>query len=361
MIENEFGDVGVDDGVLKQSSEDQIIEMMNGCVCCTVRSDLVKVLKQLGSKRSSKFDAVIIETTGLADPAPVAQTFFVDDKIQQLYRLDGIVTVVDAKHALQHLNEVKPDGVENESVEQVAFADRILLNKIDLVDEEEIEKVEKKITSINHQASIYRTTQSKVDSKLLLNIQAFSLDRVVAMDPEFLDTDGDHEHDSTVTSMSFKFEGEVNVNRLQSFIQTLLTDKGNDLFRYKGLLAVKGMDHKFLFQGVHMLFQGSFDPEYPWKKGEPRECRFVFIGRNLDKEAIEEGFTECKVTENGLRFNVGDPVFARFEGNAYKRGKIIKLWDEGNPYRIHLENGVEVWAPEDHDDYVMACSDAAEG
>ena len=357
IIENEFGDVGVDDGVLKQTSEDQIIEMMNGCVCCTVRSDLVKVLGELG-KRANDFDAVIIETTGLADPAPVAQTFFVDDTIQSLYRLDGIVTVVDAAHALQHLDEVKPEGVENEAVEQVAFADRILLNKIDLVDETALSSVEARIKSINSHVQIFKTTQSKLDPLSLLNIQAFSLDRVVKMDPEFLDTDGEHEHDASVSSMSFKFEGEVHVAKLQSFIGDLLADKGNDLFRYKGLLAVKGMDQKFLFQGVHMLFQGSFDPSYPWKKDEVRECRFVFIGRNLDKTKLSEGFLDCKVTDVPLRFKVGDTVFAKFEVNAYKRGTVIKLWDEGNPYRIKLENGIEVWAPDDTDVYIMANANA---
>jgi len=351
VIENEFGDVGVDDGVLKQSSEDQIIEMMNGCVCCTVRSDLVKVLKELGSKRRGEFDAVIIETTGLADPAPVAQTFFVDDDMSELFRLDGIVTVVDAKHAIEHLEEVKPEGVENEAVEQIAFADRILLNKVDLVDNEYLEKLEKKIKGMNHSASTYRTTQSKIDPKLLLNINAFSLDRVVAMDPEFLDTDGEHEHDKSVSSVSFKFDGEVNVDRLQNFIQELLMTKANDLFRYKGLLAVKGMDRKFLFQGVHMLFQGNFDAEYPWKRGENRECRFVFIGRNLDHAEIKQGFLKCKV-DGPLRFAVGDRVVAMVEG-GFKPGVILKLWDEGNPYRISVD-GTEVWAPDDIDDYVKA-------
>eukprot|EP00634_Sargassococcus_sp_CCMP2135_P007496 CAMPEP_0198674052 /NCGR_PEP_ID=MMETSP1467-20131203/97717_1 /TAXON_ID=1462469 /ORGANISM="unid. sp., Strain CCMP2135" /LENGTH=520 /DNA_ID=CAMNT_0044410941 /DNA_START=37 /DNA_END=1599 /DNA_ORIENTATION=+ len=483
IIENEFGDVGVDDGVLKQSSEDQIIEMMNGCVCCTVRSDLVKVLKELGTKRKGQFDAVIIETTGLADPAPVAQTFFVDDDMSELFRLDGIVTVVDSKHAMEHLDEVKPEGVENEAVEQIAFADRILLNKTDLVDEtylqsvekeikginhyattyrtqqskidptlllninafsldrvvamdpefldtdgehehdksvssisfkfdgevnvdrlqgreqiafadrillnktdlvenEYLEKLEKKIKGMNHSASVFRTQQSKIDPKQLLNINAFSLDRVVAMDPEFLDTDGEHEHDKSVSSISFKFDGEVNVDRLQAFIQELLSTKANDLFRYKGLLAVKGMDRKFLFQGVHMLFQGTFDNEYPWKKDEPRECRFVFIGRNLNHDEIKKGFLRCKV-ENELRFAVGDRVLAQVEGGfkpgvilklwdeanpyrilitdgevtaeegGFKPGVILKLWDEGNPYRISVD-GTEVWAPDDVEDYVKA-------
>jgi len=360
VIENEFGDVGVDDGVLKKSSEDQIIEMMNGCVCCTVRSDLVKVLKELAAlprRKKKAFDAVIIETTGLADPAPVAQTFFVDDDIAAAYRLDGIVAVVDAKHATQHLTEEKPEGVENEAVEQVAFADRILLNKVDLVDAKDLADVEQRLKAINSQAKIFHTTQAHVDPKLLLNIQAFSLDRVVAMDPEFLDTNGEHQHDENVTSLSFKFDGEVYVSRLEAFIEELLLTKATDLFRYKGFLAVKGMSRKFLFQGVHMLFQGTFDPEYEWNDKDTRECRFVFIGRDLDHDHLKNGFLQCRVDKD-LRFNVGDTVYARVE-DGFKKGKVLQLWDQGNPYRIRLDDVKknqenEVWGPDDTDDYVKA-------
>jgi len=307
-------------------------------------------LKDL-AKSKSKFDAVIIETTGLADPAPVAQTFFVDDEIQGLYRLDGIVTMVDVKHAMQHFDEVKPEGVENESIEQVAFADRVLLNKIDLVDEATITAVERRVKSINSSVGLFKTTHSKIDPKLLLNINAFSLDRVVAMDPEFLDVDGEHQHDDAVSSVSFKFDGEVNVAKMQDFISKLLMEKGTDLFRYKGLLSVKGMQSKFLFQGVHMLFQGAFDDAYSWRPNQTRECRFVFIGRNLDKKLLEDGFLACKVTTD-LRFNVGDAVLASCEG-GFQRGNVIAIWDDGNPYRIKLaKSGIEVWAPEDDNAYI---------
>lgn len=351
IIENEFGDVGVDDGVLKESSEDSIVEMMNGCVCCTVRSDLVKVLKQLASERFKKFDAVIIETTGMADPAPVAQTFFVDEDIEQLYSLDGILTVVDAKHALQHLNEVKPEGVENESVEQIAFADRILLNKIDLVDESELAAVEKKIKSINKEVQILRTTQSKVDPSKLLGIEAFSLDRVVKMDPEFLDTDGEHEHDKSISSVSFKFEGDVNSHTLHRWIQTLLAEKGPDLFRHKGILSVKGMPRKFVFQGVHMLVTAGYNPDFVWGPDEKRECKFVFIGRNLDHDALKAGFEACKVTKP-LRFNIGDKVLAR-RGEGYVPGVVTRIWENGCPYEIDLTNtDIAVWGLEDTDDFV---------
>jgi len=347
IIENEFGEVGVDENIIKEDSEEQIIEVMNGCICCTVRGDLVKVLKRLKGKLDS-IDGVIIETTGLADPAPVAQTFFVDDDIEENYTLDGIITVVDAKHIIQHLQEEKPEGVENESVEQIAFADRIILNKTDLVDEEQLKEVEASVKKINSSAEIIRSQYSKVEPKKLINISAFSLDRVLEMDPEFMDTEGEHEHDQRVSSISFKFDGELNVNRLERWLRVMLQTKASDMFRYKGVLACKGMDTKFVFQGVHMLFSGGFQEEFKWKEGETRSCRFVFIGKNLDKADLEENFMACKVTEP--RFNVGDVVEANI--GTWSGGKIVKLWDEGNPYRIQLENGDQVWAPDDTDNFI---------
>lgn len=347
IIENEFGEVGVDENIIKEDSEEQIIEVMNGCICCTVRGDLVKVLKRLKGKLDS-IDGVIIETTGLADPAPVAQTFFVDDDIEENYTLDGIITVVDAKHIIQHLQEEKPEGVENESVEQIAFADRIILNKTDLVDEEQLKEVEASVKKINSSAEIIRSQYSKVEPKKLINISAFSLDRVLEMDPEFMDTEGEHEHDQRVSSISFKFDGELNVNRLERWLRVMLQTKASDMFRYKGVLACKGMDTKFVFQGVHMLFSGGFQEEFKWKEGETRSCRFVFIGKNLDRADLEENFMACKVTEP--RFNVGDVVEANI--GTWSGGKIVKLWDEGNPYRIQLENGDQVWAPDDTDNFI---------
>lgn len=274
VIENEFGEVGIDDGVIKQTSEEQIVEMMNGCICCTVRSDLVVVLKRLAAKRKTfGFTGVIIETTGMADPAPVAQTFFVDDDIKEQFKLDGIITVVDAKHILQHLAEVKPDGVENESVEQVAFADRILLNKVDLVEKpEDLAVIEKAIRDINGVADIVRTSYGRVDAKKLINVNAFSLDRIVEMDPGFLEIDAEHQHDKSISSISFKFDGEMNKNRLHWWIGETMQNVGNDLFRYKGILAIKGSPKKYVFQGVHMLFTGDF-VEAEWKPNEARALR----------------------------------------------------------------------------------------
>ncbi|DAC17362.1 MAG TPA: GTP-binding protein [Candidatus Poseidoniales archaeon] len=351
VIENEFGDVGIDENILVESSEETIIEVMNGCICCTVRGDLTETLDKIYD-RIKDFDGVLIETTGLADPAPVAQTFFVDDKVVERYKLDGIITVVDAKHIIQHLDEEKPEGVENESVEQLAFADRVLLNKIDLVSDDEIKEVESRIKSINNFAPIYQTENSLIEPKELINIGSFDLERTLEMDPEFLDTESEHEHDQSVTSTSARFIGELNVNKLQRWIGKLMREKGADLFRYKGVLAVKGMDEKFVFQGVHMLFGGDFVSEIGlWKDDEPRECRFVFIGRNLDETNLLEGLLECQAEE--LRFSVGDTVWANI--GHFAEGKILKCWDEGNPYRVEIQDDEKsnVWVPIDNDQFVI--------
>lgn len=352
VIENEFGDVGVDENILVESSEESIIEVMNGCICCTVRGDLTEVLNNMHD-RIKDFDGVIIETTGLADPAPVAQTFFADERVAQNYNLDGIITVVDAKHIIQHLDDEKPEGIENESVEQLAFADRIMLNKIDLVDEDELANVESRIKSINGFAPIFHTQNSIIDPKELINIGAFDLEKTLEMDPEFLDTESEHEHDDRVTSTSMKFEGELNVNKLERYIGKLMREDGENLFRYKGVLAVKGVDEKYVFQGVHMLFGGDYSRDIGlWKEGETRECRFVFIGKDLDHEALQKGLLECQAEE--LRFNVGDTVYANI--GEFAEGRILRTWDEGNPYRVEIQNEEKsnVWVPIDNDDYVRA-------
>lgn len=351
VIENEFGDIGIDENIIVENSEESIIEVMNGCICCTVRGDLTELLDKM-YERVRDFDGVLIETTGLADPAPVAQTFFVDDRVVERYKLDGIITVVDAKHIIQHLDEEKPDDVENEAVEQIAFADRILLNKIDLASEGEISEVKNRVRAINAFAPVYETENSIIDPSELIGIGAFDLSKTLEMDPEFLDTDAEHEHDENVTSTSSKFEGELNVNKLERWIGELMQTKAEDLFRYKGVLAVKGMDQKFVFQGVHMLFGGDFNQEIGlWKDDEKRECRFVFIGRNLDHAALEAGLMECKAED--LRFEVGDMVYANI--GEFTKGKILKCWDQGNPYRVEIqdEDRTNVWVPIDSDDYVL--------
>jgi G3E family GTPase len=420
IIENEFGEVGVDEKLITQKSakdfiSEEIIEVMNGCICCTVRGDLVKALKRMHEKVAS-FDAVLIETTGMADPAPVAQTFFVDDEIQAKYRLDGIVTVVDAAHVEQHLDEEKLDGAENESVEQIAFADRIILNKCDLllkdktetaapmkvegaedaedcdiasgaltignnqlrknspsavgVAEETLTKLEARIKGINPTARIIRAEFSRVAPKELLNLSAFDLQRVLEMDPGFLEPDGtDHVHDDTVSSVAWSFPGlELNVNKLQRWISDLMQELGTELFRYKGVLAVKGCDEKFVFQGVHMLFSGGFASEvlgerasegknniHLWAPEEKRESRFVFIGKHMkDKHAerLKREFLACAAEEN-LRFKVGDFVKARVDG-GWKLAKVLKTWDSGNCYRLEIQDATKdnVWGPIDSPAYV---------
>ncbi len=353
VIENEFGEIGVDEKVLSEVVDEEVIEVMNGCICCTVRGDLVVALKNL-YKKVSQFDGVIIETTGLADPAPVCQTFFVDEDVQEKYVLDSVITVTDAKHILTRLAEVKPEGVENEAVEQVVFADKILLNKIDLVEESELEEIEKKLKALNPTAPIQRTTQSQISPKDVLNIRAFELQRVLDFDPEFLDDGAEHQHDTTVSSVAMKGEYHVNMLMLQKWISRVISDDGASLYRYKGVISVKGMDNKFIFQGVGMIFNGGF-AEAKWKKNETRESRFVFIGKNLDHDFYRAGFLACQ-EDKPLRFPVGTVVEANT--GKWTKGTVIQQWDEGNAYRIELQDGAKtnVWAPIDVDAYVRPVS-----
>jgi G3E family GTPase len=291
VIENEFGEVGIDDALVLDA-EEEIFEMNNGCICCTVRGDLIRILGNL-MKRKDRFDQIVIETTGLADPAPVAQTFFVDPDISEQLRLDAIVTVVDAKHLLPHLDEEKPDGVENEAVEQLAFADRVVLNKIDLADDAELAEVERRIRDINSMAPIIRTSHGRVDLDRILDVGAFDLARVLEDDPEFLDPDAEHQHDQSVTSVGIEVAGDLDIERVNSWIGRLLREQGTDIFRSKGILSISGWPDRYVFQGVHMLLDGSADR--PWRDDEPRVNKLVFIGRNLDRAALEEDFRSCLV------------------------------------------------------------------
>ncbi|MBL8776313.1 MAG: GTP-binding protein [Acidimicrobiales bacterium] len=288
VIENEFGEIGIDDALVLDA-EEEIFEMNNGCICCTVRGDLIRILGNL-MRRRERFDHILVETTGLADPAPVAQTFFVDDEIRSQLRLDAIVTLVDARHIGQHLDEEKPEGVENESLEQVAFADRIVLNKLDLVTEEEADAVELRLRSVNALADIHRATYGQVDLDAILDVGAFDLDRALDLDPTFL-TDTDHQHDLSVTSVGIELDGELDGERLNDWLGTLLAEQGIDIFRMKGILAIAGDDRRHVFQGVHMLFDSQ--PDRPWESGGPRTNRLVFIGRNLDRVQLESSLRGC--------------------------------------------------------------------
>ena len=338
----EFGEVGIDDTLLakntKMQAEEEIIEMMNGCICCTVRQDLIVVLEKLSKRiKAGKLhlDGIVIETTGMADPAPVAQTFFVDDMVKSFARLDGIITVVDAKHIEQHLDEEKSEGAENEAVEQVAFADRILLNKTDLVQEDDLVRIEARLKSMNGAAQIKRCTKAEVAVDWVLDIGAFDLKRTLELDPEFLNTEGEHEHDTSVSSLSIVQDGQLDLGLVEDWVGDLLRNKGTDLYRMKGVLNCTHATKKYVYHAVHMIFSGDFEE---WDADEPRRNKLVFIGKNLDKDGLRAGFANCLATpENlnkklaALRFKVGDRVECHMGDGVYKAGKVVDLmWHDND-------------------------------
>jgi G3E family GTPase len=282
VIVNEFGEVGIDNQLVIDADE-EIFEMNNGCICCTVRGDLIRIIGNL-MKRRDRFDHLVIETTGIADPAPVIQTFFVDEDMRDKLNLDAVVTVVDAKHIWQHWDA-------DEAQEQIAFADVILLNKVDLVSPEQLEELEKRIRDMNAMAKIYRTQNSEVSMDALLGVQAFDLDRALEIDPNFLGEDA-HQHDESVYSIALVEQGELDGEKLNNWMGELLRTKGQDIFRMKGILNIAGEDSRFVFQGVHMLFEGK--PDRLWKPGETRKNELVFIGRNLDEAQLKQEFLACK-------------------------------------------------------------------
>jgi G3E family GTPase len=283
VIVNEFGEVGIDNQLVIDADE-EIFEMNNGCICCTVRGDLIRIIGNL-MKRREKFDHLVIETTGLADPAPVIQTFFMDEDVQTQTRLDSVVTVVDAKHIWQHWDA-------EEVVEQIAFADIVLLNKTDLVTSEQLQTLETRIRSMNALAKLYPTREANVDMDALLDVGAFDLNRALEIDPEFL-SETAHEHDETVGSVAIVETGEVDGTKLNLWLGELLRNQGPDIFRMKGILTIAGEDQRFVFQGVHMLMDGR--PDRPWRANEKGKNEMVFIGRNLDETALKEGFRSCLV------------------------------------------------------------------
>ena len=283
VIVNEFGEVGIDNQLIIDADE-EIFEMNNGCICCTVRGDLIRIINNL-MRRRDKFDHLVIETTGLADPAPVIQTFFVDEDMQSQISLDAVVTVVDAKHIWQHWEA-------DEAQEQIAFADVILLNKTDLVLPEQLDELERRIRSMNALCKIYRTRNAELEMDALLGVRAFDLKRALEIDPEFLNENA-HEHDETVGSVALVESGELDLQKLNDWLSYLLQTQGTDIFRMKGILNIAGEDRRFVFQGVHMLFDATRDR--PWKKSETRKNELVFIGRNLDEAQLKEDFRACLV------------------------------------------------------------------
>ena len=282
VIVNEFGEVGIDNDLVVDTDE-EIFEMNNGCICCTVRGDLIRILEGL-MKRKGKFDAVLIETTGLADPAPVAQTFFMDEDVRAKTRLDAIVTVVDAKNLLARVED------SPEAEDQVAFADVILLNKVDLVSADELAAVRAEIKAINPFARVIETERCSVDLGEVLDRGAFDLNRILSVEPDFLTSDH-HHHDESVKSISLE-AGDLEPELFFDWINKATQEQGPKIRRLKGILAFVDDPERYVVQGVHMIIEGDHQRE--WKAGEARRSRLVFIGRDLDFAALKAGFEACK-------------------------------------------------------------------
>jgi G3E family GTPase len=307
VIVNEFGEIGIDNDLIVNADE-EIFEMNNGCICCTVRGDLVRIIDGL-MRRKGKFDAIIVETTGLADPAPVAQTFFMDENVGAKARLDAVVTVADAKWLKDRLKDAP------EAKNQIAFADVILLNKTDLVSKDELADVEGRIRAINPYAKVHKTERSKIAIDQVLDRNAFDLDRILAIEPDFLEGEDDHDHhhhdhghehhhdhehhhhglkhyhDEDMQSVALKTDKPLNPDKFFPWIQKLVAEDGPKILRCKGILNFKNDPERFVFQGVHMILDG--DHQRPWKEGEARDSRVVFIGRELPEEKIKSGFESC--------------------------------------------------------------------
>jgi G3E family GTPase len=306
VIVNEFGEIGIDNDLIIGADE-EVFEMNNGCVCCTVRGDLVRILDGL-MKRKGKFDAIIVETTGLADPAPVAQTFFVDEDVQKNARLDAVVTVADAKWLSDRLKDAP------EAKNQIAFADVIVLNKTDLVSKGELTEVEARIRGINPYAKLHRTERCKVALSDVLERGAFDLDRILEIEPDFLEAEDDHHHhdhdhdhhhhdhgrglkhyhDEDMQSLSLRTDRPLDPSKFMPWLQNLVASEGQKILRSKGILAFSDDEDRYVFQGVHMMLEG--DHQRKWKDGEKRESRVVFIGRELPEEMIRKGFESCIVS-----------------------------------------------------------------
>ena len=305
VIVNEFGEIGIDNELIVGADE-EVFEMNNGCICCTVRGDLIRIIDGL-MRRKGKFDAIIVETTGLADPAPVAQTFFVDEAVGRHTKLDAVVAVADAKWLKDRLRDAP------EAKNQIAFADVILVNKTDLVTPEELREIEMRVRAINPYARLHRTQRCSVPLGDVLERNAFDLERILDLEPAFLGSDGGahhpdhgrdgahahhhdgmaHYHDEEIQSVSLRTEEPLDPDKFFPWVQDLVAKDGPSILRCKGILAFQGDPQRFVFQGIHMILDG--DHQRPWQEDEKRESRIVFIGRNLPEEKIRRGFTACQV------------------------------------------------------------------
>src|SRR6266478_9221275 len=281
VIVNEFGEVGID-GQLVIGAEEDILELNNGCICCTVRGDLTRAIGNLFAS-GRVVDRILIETTGIADPAPIIQSFVLDETLRSSVDLDAIVTVVDAKHIIEQLHN-------EEAREQIAFADAILVNKIDLVPDREVEELIRLIRSLNPLARIYRTTSCNIDLACVVGVRAFDLRNALKLDPQLL-TDSTHEHDQDIGCVSIRGPGAVDATLFTRWLNQLVQAQGRDLLRIKGIIDLEGESRRFVFHGVHMTLDGR--PGRPWKREQPRINELVFIGRNLDASALRSGFCDC--------------------------------------------------------------------
>ena len=320
VIENEFGPESIDNDLLVQDSEEEIIELSNGCVCCTVRGDLMRTLNDLRIKRQAgelNFERVIIETTGMANPGPVCQTFFMDDEIADYYRVDAVITVVDAKHGMETLDQ------QEEAQKQVGFADRLLVSKKDLVNEDDYQALRARLIRINPRASITPVNFGETDLSTLMDVSGFNLNTILDIDPDFLaevhpdaahdhdhghghDHDGecddhcDHHHDhhhahhdDQIGAFVFRSNKAFDPERLEEFLGGIVQVYGPDLLRYKGILYLKGINRRMLFQGVHMMM--GAEPGKPWLASEKPNTKMVFIGRKLPQDIFTQGLENCLV------------------------------------------------------------------
>ncbi|MGG4217875.1 GTP-binding protein [Paenibacillus jamilae] len=294
VIVNEFGEVGIDNELIVESGE-EIIEMNNGCICCTVRSDLVDIMKNLLHRKFADistpvhYDRIVVETTGLADPGPVVQTFLAEPLISNFFKIDAVITVVDAKHAEYHLDH------GHEAKEQVAFADVILLNKTDLVANDNLVQLESRLKAINSHAQLMHTRQSLVDLNQILGVNAFDLDHKLKVDPRFLEEHHHHHHEDDVFSIVLTETRPLDLDKVNDFINDWLVEHSTDTYRYKGILNVQKTNKRVVFQGVHMIF--GVDTDREWNVGEDRTSRIVIIGKDLDEAWFKARFSECAVAE----------------------------------------------------------------
>lgn len=364
VIENEIGEVSIDDQLVEQRAEDMAEELVvldNGCICCTIRGDLVKTLINLANKRAAglQLDGVLIELTGAADPAPVVQTFWIDETVRSFFYVDNVIALVDAKHAIEKLDESESNRAEKGTAcAQIAFSSTVLLNKVDLVDDAKLREIEGRIKQVNSTVEIVRCEQARAPLDKLMNVRAFDLTKV--LEEQYMDEDEFQEFykpkmDNSISNVGVRCPGAVNYFAVQELIDKYLSteDTSKDFLRIKAVLDIKGSDEMFVIQCVHMLKTQNFTK--PWPEGELRENRIIFIGRKMQerRQELTDGFKAC--IAQPLRFQIGDAVLAKTgEGpDDYESGEITGHWHETNAYRIKCQN-YSVFAPFDKDTYVKA-------